>query len=108
MSDRTTKTFKTAGGHEVVMLDYITGREARDINDFLIKSKEADGALSSNKVNDHAMCTVIISLDGNQENIVSRILDLPFEDFSEISDAIVELITPKKKSLNSSSPTPQV
>lgn len=98
-NERTTKTLKTSGGHELVMLDYITGKEARDIKEVQDVGK-ASGSTDGNAANnthDYAMGIIIKSLDGNADKIVDRIVNLPLTDFSEITDEIVSLLTPKKK-----------
>jgi hypothetical protein len=90
---RETKEITTTGGHKVTLLTYITGREAREIN-----SSREDADASFTKPTDVAFGIVIKSLDDSSEDIVNRVLDLKLEDFTDVSNALAEVMDPKKKS----------
>jgi hypothetical protein len=111
--ERSTKTFTTAGGHEVVMYDYLTGLEVETIRNFYtskaeIKSISQDGtkveagvagmsveaAMETKKL---ALRTAIRSIDGNSEDVDSAALNLPNDDYQEVLGAVNELIEGKKK-----------
>lgn len=89
---RETKEITTTGGHKVILLTYITGREAREIN-----ASRVEGDTSFSKPTDVAFGIVIKSIDGSSENIVDQVLDLKLQDFTEVSEALAEVMDPKKK-----------
>lgn len=91
--ERTTRTFATPGGHEVVMYDYITGGEVQDIARKAPKETEAQI-----EAGNQAMLTVVRSLDGSADDLLPRILALPFADYQAISAEVQALIDPEKKS----------
>lgn len=108
-TDRKTKEIKTTGGHTAVLVEYITGREKREITEIFFGAMAlANGDKSAitrpgtmNSADDKAIQIVVRSLDGSTENILERILDLPVEDYTEISDAVAEVANSKKKSTTS-------
>lgn len=94
--DRPTKEFKTTNGHTVVMYEYVTGEEARSIK-AVHQKPSTEGKSSEDAAHDHALATLVTSLDGSAEEIVKRILQLPIADFAEITTALTDLLDPKKK-----------
>src|SRR4051794_21562220 len=96
MADRTTKTFETPGGHTVVMYDYITGGEVQNIARKAPKDATGSNAAQIDASNE-ALVILIRSLDGETENMLPRILDLPLSDFQAISAEVQALIDPEKK-----------
>lgn len=94
--DRPTKELKTTNGHTVLMYEYVTGVEARSINAVHQKLR-AEGKATEEAAHDYALQTVILALDGNSEELIPRILNLPLRDFADITSALLELLDPKKK-----------
>jgi len=94
--DRPTREFKTTNGHNVTMYDYVTGSEARAIK-AVHQKPSTEGKATEDAAHDYALKTLVLSLDGNSEDLVNRILDLPLQDFAEITAALTELLDPKKK-----------
>src|SRR5689334_6438308 len=93
---RATREIKTDGGHVAVILDYITGNEARQIKGVSDQSGGTPEAIE--KAQDRAVEIAILSLDGSSENTVERLGSLPLADYAEIVGAVTELLNPKKKS----------
>ena len=116
MNDRSTKTITTTNGHEVVLLDYITGFESRAIKSVYLNEMEVtqkgtkepetgfSGSLAT-EAEDKAISTVVKSIDGKTEDIVNLVLGLREEDYMDIIKAINEITNPKKKSQDGSSTT---
>lgn len=94
-TQRSTKQFTTESGHVVVMYDYITGNEAREIK--RVSDEDSGSAQAMDKAQDYAVGLVVRSLDGDTENIVTRVGVLRLGDYSEIVAAVTELLNPKKK-----------
>src|SRR3712207_477168 len=106
---RTTRSFKTGGGTDVVLFDYITGREAQEIA--ALASQKVEGKSEYDMqitANNAAIAKFIVSLNGKRQgdpvegaekpfDIVTAVLDLPLAEFSEVSQAVSDLINPKKK-----------
>jgi hypothetical protein len=111
--DRPTRQIKTSGEHTVVLHDYITGREQRQIQEVFLKNVEINRLSQSNgktdagmsgfsaatvaEAQDLAFKLIIISMDGNSDDVVKRVLDLPAAEFEEIVAAVNEVTDPKKK-----------
>jgi len=99
--ENTTK--KTKGGHEVELRSFITGGESRMISDIFIKDAKITSAgitdgISGTKINeaiDKGIEIVVVSLDGNKENILERILDLPKDDYKEITGWVDDIVKDK-------------
>lgn len=106
--ERETTSFKTPGGHEVVLKTYLTAREANQLKQVLYKSinmSMTDIASGKTEIKDipatalleqerEALKTVIVSLDGNQENVVERLLDLRSDEY----DAVIAEVNKVTKS----------
>jgi hypothetical protein len=99
-TDRPEAEFKTSGGHTVVLRDYITGLEHRQIRSIYARALKADADASQveYEADNLAIEIVVTSLDGGADNIVSRVLALPLIDFKEVIAQIGERIEGKKKS----------
>lgn len=111
--DRPTREFRTSGGHQVVMHDYITGREQRQIQEVFLKNVEINRLSQSEgktdagmsgfsasvvaEAQDLAFNLIIVSLDGSDQDVVPRVLDLPATDYEEIVAAVNQVTDPKKK-----------
>ena len=94
-TERSTTTLTTSNGHTVVMFDYVTGNEARDIKR---ESEQGDGGPEAmDKAQDHAIRIVVRELDGSADKIVERLGELQLADYSEIVAAVTDLLNPKKK-----------
>lgn len=106
-ANRSTKTITTIGGHEIVLLDYVTGLEVRAIKNVFMKKmdvkqdKEGPSAAFNGEVTfeaeDKSIETVVVSVDGVTENVVDAVLSLPSNDYDEVIRAINETTDPKKK-----------
>lgn len=93
MESSNNQTFKTAGGHTVVLRPFITGRDAQAMSQITADTEANKNILVSNK----SMELVVVSLDGITEGVVEKILDLPFADYIEIMEKVLEVTTGKKK-----------
>lgn len=94
MADRTTKSFTTPGGHEVVMYDYITGGEMQEIA--RKAPKDASDRVGQIEAGNQAIVIAVRSLGGSSEDLLQRILDLPLADYQAISEEVSGLIREKK------------
>lgn len=104
---RSTRIIKTDGGREVVIYDYITGREAQEIASLASQKIEGKSEYDMQiAANNEAFRKVVVSFDGKKAgdqiegrafDPVQAILDLPMAEFAQISAVISELIDPKKK-----------
>jgi hypothetical protein len=93
--ERTTKTFETPGGHSVVLFDYITGGEMQAIA--RLAKNDSDNAAKIDAGNE-TMTTLVRSLDGDNENVLTRILELPLPDYMAISAEVQAILEPEEKS----------
>lgn len=92
MSTRPTKEFKTSSGRTVVLNEYLTGGEFRQIQAILMdrmSTKDVtDGlggldnlpATSMFKAQDRALELLVVSVDGNTENAYQAVLDMPQDE----------------------------
>lgn len=97
-NERATKEITTSGGHKIVLLEYITGRElqelARESDKLSTGKSDTESKIESGNL---AMKMLIKSFDGETENILDKVLELPFTEYSEINEACKELLEPIKK-----------
>lgn len=104
--ERETKKITTPGNHELELKTYVTGRESREIqNVYLDKmnlkqtqnGQEIEGLKGSatGEAENKAIEIVAVSLDGENENIVDRILDLPVSEFNFIKAEINKVTSPE-------------
>src|SRR4051812_22018197 len=104
--ERTTRTITTSGKHVVVMRDYVTGRELRQIQDVFFRGMEIKSATevsgfkasAASEAQDVALGILLVSIDGSQEDVANKVLDLPAPEFEEIMAALNEITEPKKNS----------
>ena len=98
--DRPTKELKTPSGNVIVLKEYLTGREKRELTNIFFGKNltlspeggvEGLSADAINAAQDLAFKTVIVSIDGKTENIVDTILDMKAEDYSAIVVAVNEI-----------------
>jgi len=104
--NRDTITIKTPkDGHEVVLKEWLTAREKRDISSvFLSKAKfsasdksfDVDGALL-NELQDTQVKNVVISIDGKTEDPLEICLDMKSEDYEFILEKIEKIVNPEVK-----------
>jgi len=107
---RETKDFETKGGFKIIANTYITGREMRDIRDCYIGEAEVNlnsakkesiplsgikGAVIS-KAEDISIKALIVSVNGNTENILEEVSNLPSSDYDEVVAYINTITSPKK------------
>src|SRR4051812_42848329 len=103
--ERTTRTITTSGKHVVVMHDYVTGREMRQIQDIFFRTMEIKSATdisgfkasSASEAQDMALSILLVSVDDSTDDLVEKVLDLPAPEFEEIIAAVNEITEPKKK-----------
>ena len=89
-----TKKIETPlGKNKIELKEYITGRDLRKIRAVFAKDLEfglSDGKTETNKIKageltveaeNIAIDTVIISIDGERENLVDKVLDMQSEDY---------------------------
>lgn len=114
MSRPTTK-IETEHGHEVVLYEYATGREYREIQNKVYESMEVDmGSTGKPKIKnmdmtkqqestDRAIELLVVSVDNDESGVLDKVLDLPQEDYQEVEEKIDEL-TNKKNENQSNEP----
>lgn len=81
-----------AGKAEIVLKDFINGRDLRAIQEIYAEHAEMEnGQLKSFKsktslsaIQDKLIELVVVSVNGSTENIVDAILDLPSKDYEQI------------------------
>lgn len=96
--DRETKTIKTPSGDAIVIYTYLTGREARQIDDISI------GALNledNNKginpkimreAEDKIIETLVISVNGSSDNVLNIILDMKSADYTYVFNELEKIV----------------
>lgn len=99
MSETTQRPVKTVltpeSKIEVVMVEYITGREAEQI---AIASQGADKDYTASLgARDLAVNLIIKSIGGETENLSEVMKDMRLGDYSFINDEVTALIDVKKK-----------
>ena len=105
---RETKEIKV-GNHVLIVNTYITGREARNIEGAIIDQLEiSQSAGEGQKVEglkgaqlkdrqDMQIKSVVVSVNGKNENVVDLVLDLPSDDSEKIMELVIEIAEPKKE-----------
>lgn len=98
----------TTRGTKIVLLDWITGRELQQINGPMfsqMKMKPSQGGMETSTVtmdisilmDNEAVKTIVKSVNGQTENVVDLVLDLPVDDYNEVMAAVRETLNGKKK-----------
>lgn len=88
-----TKTIKTPiSEHEVILKTFITGRERRDLTNvfltgdlsFSADAKDVKGLKGSlvAQAEDLAIKTVVMAVDGKEDNVVNAVLDMHAQDYA--------------------------
>lgn len=90
--DRKTKVIKTpVGGHEVVLYEWLTGGEKMGL-------ASADPSMTQ----EFAIKTIVVSVDGNKEGVLSAIKEMHGKDFDfvfkEMTNTINDSSWEEKKS----------
>lgn len=108
--ERATTTFKTPSGNEIVINQWLTGREHEYIQEPMFKSVSIGTTIASGRpetdvkeidVSFVAEAThrtiekMVVSVDGKKENILDTVLDMKHSDYDFIVKEI-EKITTKK------------
>jgi hypothetical protein len=103
MPERPTQDFETSGGCKLVLREYITGAENREIRSIYMRAlkgdaKDGDVSKVEFEADNKAIELVVVSLDGASSDIVNRVLALPLPDFKQVIEQITERVEGKKKS----------
>lgn len=104
---RETKTFETLiGKNQVEIKTYLTGREKRALTNVFLTSElnfdPDNGSVKGmnaeliDKAQDLAWQTVIVSIDGSNENIVDKILDMRVEDYNQVIEEVNKITSVKQ------------
>jgi hypothetical protein len=107
---------KTKNGHEVEFVDVITRRIRRQANQTMLKMRmklkqdglDQDGnpkyetelepiEADTGQMEDDKIRACVLKLDGSDQDIVNRALNLPEDDFNEIMEEINKLLGETKK-----------
>lgn len=108
MSNRETREVKV-GEHVLVVNSYITGREAREIESTILDKVEMSQSTTNGteikgfkgsvlkEKQDMQVKAVVVSIDGNKENILDTILDLPSTESEKIMELVASIAEPKKE-----------
>lgn len=100
-STRPTIKFKTEK-HSFVLNEYLTGREKRSVKNALYAGKnmrlKGKGAESDDipmedidASNDKAIELMVVTMDDTKETVLSRVLDLPSQEYDALMNKIDEL-----------------
>ena len=108
-TQRPTREITTTNGHTVVLREFITGREQREIQQIFLRKVQMGkltmdeptinsfDASAVGEAQDKAVAFVVVSVDGNTEGVVDAVLNLQSQDTQEVIDAINEITAGKKK-----------
>jgi len=108
MNERQTKELTTPGNHKIVLRSYLTGREAADIKSTLLfslkmstsdlENKKVDmGGISGSVLIEQERKTLgylLVSVDGDGENPVDKLLDLPSTEYDAVLKEIETIKNP--------------
>ncbi len=87
----------TPNGTKVELKEYITGREAREIQNIVLSGMKISENIESidptviAQSQDKAIEIVVVSIDGETEGVLDKVLDLPRDDFDFVKEAIDEV-----------------
>lgn len=92
---RETKTFTTATGRQIVIYTYVTAREANAIKEAMYKAMKIDMTSGQPVASDltgefmllqeqKLMGALVVSVDGNDKDVPSQLLDMRNEDYQSI------------------------
>ncbi len=101
--NRIGKELKTVSGHSVVLRQYITGDEHREIRRIYMTGTDANRSAVDIEFDgdNKSFELAIISVDSKSDNVVKDVLALPLADFMEVVAEVKDLVEGKKKSVSS-------
>lgn len=103
---RETKKIITSGNKEIEIYTYITGGEARQIQNIFLEGMKfkvsGEGQTTSNEMSaslasvaqDKVIELLVVSVNGVKENVLKAMLDLPKNDFDEVLTEIDKVQNP--------------
>lgn len=105
MENRETKKL-TIEGHEFVVKTYATAREANAIQQTYLKDSKVEIVGEQPKISDfnpfvrfdverELVNQLVVSLDGDETNIIERCLDMPSAIYRELVDELDTLVAKK-------------
>lgn len=108
---RETKEYTTPSGRKVVLNSYITGRENREITNIFLEKAEMTMVGNTpnitgikgditNLAENKTIELMVVSVDGQTDNVLDTILDLPTQDYDFIVLTMNELKGKKKQDDN--------
>ena len=104
LDQRETKVINTpVDNHSIVLKAWITAREKRFISSIFVDSStfnaetkkfdiSADTIL---KIQDAQLSTIVVSVDGDTENVMDKCLDLKAEDFDFVTKEVEKIVNPE-------------
>lgn len=99
--DREQVEFTTTNGHKISVKTYLTAREARAIEAVYLRGGEVDefgkphfkaAASMIQEAEDETIKQMVISVNGQTENILDTILNFKKKDFDEIKAKLDEIL----------------
>ncbi len=94
------------GGHKIVLKEYITGRDMRVLKEIFLRVGKLDTAAETvtdikidvaNEAENKMLELVVISVNGEKEGNIEKILDMPSEDMTYILEKVQEIAGFSKK-----------
>lgn len=103
---RETKEILTPGGNKAVVKTYLTGGESEQIEDLFLAQSEIgeDQKVSFNfksvirEANHKLIELMVVSLDGDEKDILKRLLDLKADDYRAVVDELNKIYRPEEQS----------
>lgn len=101
--DRETRTIiLPVSNKEVVIKSYLTGREQRQIQNAYFTEKLQVGSTAQfslgadtlNRGQEAGWLAVIVTVDGKNDDIINRVLDLRVEDYSYLVEQVNKIASP--------------
>jgi hypothetical protein len=99
--DRETLKLKTPDGVDFEVKSYITGREKQEIERVFYNEMELAGEIGGSvklnkmfdltKQNNIAIAQIVVSVNGNSENVLESVLDLRSADYDFILSKVNEI-----------------
>jgi hypothetical protein len=109
-NNRPTKELKTKSGIDIILKQWITGREQEYIQEPIFEAASIKAGITpqgpttelkefkSSAITESFHRTiekVLVSVDGKTENVLDLVLELPADDYNEIVEAVNDVV--KKK-----------
>lgn len=124
-NERPTHTFTTTNGHKIVLKDYITGREEDEIQRIFLSNMEmkqtvGGGAKGTENLQQEVsgisgetqlqaeyktIEMVVFSVNGNTEDLLDAVLDLPSKDKKEVAEKTNQIVSPTEVDNNGENKT---